>query len=333
MFGFIFGRLFGRRRRIKIHESSHLWRRSSRFSKVKLIRFLALSFFVAVIFGVIVFAGLFAWASRNLPAPDKVVRREGYATKIMDREGKTLYDVYNEQRRIPVDFTDMPSYLKQATVAIEDKNFYKHGGFDPFGWLRAAYSIIVRQQLAGGSTLTQQLVKNVLLTSQRTITRKAKEFILAIQIENKYSKDQILQMYLNEAPYGGTAWGVGAAAESYFGKEVKDLSLAESAILAGLPQRPSYYSPFSNNPKAYLDRTADVLRRMREDGYLSKEQYEESLKQLPQVKFKDQDSSFQAPHFVMYVKELLEARYGEKIVEQGGLRVTTPTIRRRSRPR
>ncbi|MBI2007598.1 MAG: transglycosylase domain-containing protein, partial [Candidatus Blackburnbacteria bacterium] len=165
--------------------------------------------------------------------------------------------------------------------------------------------------------------KNVLLSSDRTIARKIREFILAVQIERRYSKDEILQMYLNEAPYGGTAWGVETAADTYFGKSVKDLTLVESAILAGFPQRPSAYSPYGSDPKAYITRTKQVLRRMREDGDITKEQEAEALKQLPEVKFVGKKAGLKAPHFVMYIKDLLEERYGPSLVEQGGLKVTT----------
>jgi len=259
----------------------------------------------------------------NLPTPDKIIRREGFSTKILAREGEVLYDIFANQRRTPVPLDEVPLFLRQATIAVEDKNFYKHQGFDPTGYLRAIYNIVIFKRLQGGSTLTQQLVKNVLLTPERTIFRKIKEFILAIQIERKYTKDEILQMYLNEAPYGGTAWGVEAAAEVYFGKKVKDLNLVESAVLAGLPQRPSSYSPYSSNPKAYIARTTDVLRRMREDGYITAEQEEAALAQLPGVEFQARGASFKAPHFVQYVQKILEERYGERVVEQGGLRVTT----------
>ncbi len=325
MLTFIFKFIFGRRQRTKLHRyslSSFQFRRA-RFSKAKLLRFLALASFFVLLISLLSFAVLFVWSARNLPSPDKVVRHEGFASKIVDRNGETLYEVYGEQRRLPVNWEEIPLSLRQATIAIEDKNFYQHQGFDPFGWLRAIYSIVFKHTLAGGSTLTQQLVKNVLLSSQRTLTRKLKEFILAIQIEHKYSKDQILQMYLNEAPYGGTAWGVAAAAETYFGKPVKELNLVESAILAGLPQRPSYYSPFGNHPQAYVARTTDVLRRMREDGYINKTEEQEALKALAEVKFRQPESNFLAPHFVMYVKQLLAERYGEKMVEEGGLKVTT----------
>jgi 1A family penicillin-binding protein len=259
----------------------------------------------------------------NLPSPDKVVRREGFSTKILDRHGEVLYDIFVDQRRTPVSLTDVPEYLKQATVAVEDKNFYKHQGFDPFGMIRGLSRIFTRGYAQGGSTLTQQLVKNVLLTPERTVFRKIREFILAIQIERKYNKDEILQMYLNEVPYGGTAWGIVSAAETYFGKEVKDLNLVESAFLAGLPQRPSYYSPYSTNPKAYIGRTEDVLRRMQEDSYISADQMEAAKKEIERLEFLPKGASFKAPHFVQYVKEILEERYGQSVVEQGGLKVTT----------
>ncbi len=254
---------------------------------------------------------------------DKVVRREGFSTKILDRSGKVLYDIYADQRRTAVELDSMPLYLRQATIAIEDKNFYKHEGFDPIGILRAAYSIAFLGRVQGGSTLTQQLVKNVLLSPERSIFRKIREFLLAIQIERKYSKDEILKMYLNEAPYGGTAWGVEAASEVYFGKKVADLSLVESAFLAGLPQRPSAYSPHSATPKAFIGRTQEVLRRMREDGYLTREAEQEARKSLDSLEFLPRGASFKAPHFVQYVQKILEERYGENVVEQGGLKVTT----------
>jgi len=297
--------------------------RPRKFGWTRLISLLAtLSFFV-IVFLLLSVLALFVWYAKDLPQPDKIVRKEGFATKIYDRNGELLYDVFAGQRRTPVVLEEIPLHLRNATIAIEDKNFYKHKGFDPRGILRAIYNILVRRKLQGGSTLTQQLVKNVLLTSQRTLPRKIKEFILAVQIESKYSKDQILQMYLNESPYGGTAWGVEAAAEVYFGKRVSELNLVESAILAGFPQRPSVYSPFSDEPKAYIDRTQQVLRRMREDGYISPEQEEEAKKQLEEVKFASSSGTFKAPHFVMYVKKQLEDKYGQQIVEQGGLRVKT----------
>ena len=278
--------------------------------------------FVTVVGGIIVLVGVLAWVAKDLPSPDRIVRREGFSTKIYDRNNKLLYDVFADQRRTPVNLDQVPLILRQATIAIEDKSFYKHQGFDPFGFVRG---VVIRPLLTGrfegGSTLTQQLVKNVLLTQQRTISRKVKEFVLTLQVEQKYKKDQILQMYLNEAPYGGTAWGVEAAAEMYFGKSVDKVNLPESAILAGLPQSPSAYSPYVGDQ--YIGRAQAVLRRMREDGYISKDEEEVAKATLPKVEISTQSGLLKAPHFVFYVRNQLIERYGERAVEQGGLQVTT----------
>ncbi|MEK7061132.1 MAG: PBP1A family penicillin-binding protein, partial [Patescibacteria group bacterium] len=298
-------------------------RRSQRVTKSRKLVKLAKLIFVGAI-GILLLSFLvLPLLAFNLPSPDKVVRHEGYATQILDRNGETLYNVYVNQRRNPVLLSDVPLYLRQATISIEDKNFYKHKGFDIFGILRGFTRIFTRGYAQGGSTLTQQLVKNVLLTSDRTIVRKIKEFVLAIQIESKYTKDEILQMYLNEAPYGGTAWGVEAASEIYFGKKVKDLDLIESAIISGLPQSPSRYSPYSSTPKAYVERTKQVLRRMREDGYITADQEKNANGEVADVFFQPQGASLKAPHFVQYVQKILTDRYGEAAVEQGGLKVTT----------
>jgi len=288
----------------------------------KLVRLARFAFIGAIAFFVFLFFVLPLLAFK-LPSPDKIVRTQGFSTKILDRDGNALYDVYLKQNRTPVDLKDMPLYLRQATISIEDKNFYKHSGIDPVGIVRGFLRVFTAGRAAGGSTLTQQLVKNVLLTNDRTIVRKVKEFVLAVQIERKYTKDQILQMYLNESPYGGTSWGVEVASETYFGKKVADLNLVESAILAGLPQSPSKYSPYSSTPKAYITRTKDVLRRMREDGNITKDQEKQAVGQLDSVVFQPRGGNFKAPHFVQYVQKILEDRYGVSSVEQGGLTVTT----------
>lgn len=266
---------------------------------------------------------LFIWFSRDLPTPDTVKRRTGFSTTILDRFEKPIYDIYVDKNRIPVPLSDVPDTLKKATVAIEDKDFYKHQGFDPKGILRSIFNILTFRGIQGGSTLTQQLVKNVLLSSERTFPRKIKEFVLAVQIERKYSKDEILQMYLNEAPYGGTMWGIEAASQGYFGKSVKELTFAQAVTLAGLPQRPSFYSPFGQNPTAYITRAEEVLRRMREDGYISQLQEHEYRKELGTVTFASAGAQLKAPHFVQYVKKQLIKQFGEKKVDEGGLRVKT----------
>ncbi len=311
------------RRRMRSSSAIRFSQRTSGLTSSKNIAKLAKYGFLGIVGLFVILIVALPLMSFGLPSPDKVIRREGFSTKILDRNGKPLYDIFDNERRTPININDMPVYLKQATVAIEDKNFYNHSGFDILGTLRGLSRFFTRGYAQGGSTLTQQLVKNVLLSSERSALRKIKEFILAVQIERKYTKDEILQMYLNEAPYGGTAWGVESASETYFGKSAKDLNLVESAILAGMPQLPSRYSPYSSTPKAYVDRTTNVLRRMREDGYITKDQEEAALAELPEFKFQTKGSSFKAPHFVQYVQKILEERYGEKVIEQGGLKVTT----------
>ncbi len=291
--------------------------RSRKFAKwAKIAFFSAVGLFIFLFF-------VLPLLAFNLPSPDEIVRTEGYSTKILDRNGNLLYDIYASQNRTPVKLDSIPLYLRQATIAIEDKNFYKHQGFDPIGIVRGFLRIFTKGRMAGGSTISQQLVKNVLLSNERTIIRKVKEFVLTLQIERKYSKDEILQMYLNEAPYGGTSWGVSAAAETYFDKDIVDLTLVECAILAGMPQSPSRYSPYSSTPTAYVDRSTAVLRRMREDGYITEEQETSAVEMLPNVEFKEKGASLNAPHFVQYVENLLIETYGDAVVEQGGLTVTT----------
>jgi len=296
---------------MKLFESKRFW---YRFFLVFLI-FLGAALVATI--------GLFAWYSKDLPSPTKVVRREGFASRIYDRNGELLYDLYHDQKRQPVTDDLIPDYLKKATVAVEDKDFYKHSGFDPLAPFRILKNLFYFNKLTGGSTLTQQLVKNVLLTSEVSVTRKIKEFILAVQIEAKYKKNDILLMYLNESPYGGTAWGVGTAAEQYFGKSVKYLDLAESAILAGLPQRPNVYSPFSTTPTAYIARTEHVLNRMVEDKYIDQDTKNMTMEEVKNYKFYQNTSKLSAPHFVFWIKDILSKRYGEDVAEGGGLKVTT----------
>ncbi len=283
--------------------------------------FRAVLVFVGI--GFVALIVLFIWFSKDLPTPSKVVRRDGYSSKVYDRNDNPIYDIYDQAKRDPVAFSDVPDYLKKATIAVEDKEFYKHSGFDPLTPFRIIKNIFYFGKVTGGSTLTQQLTRNVLLTTERSITRKIKELILSIQIDAKYSKDEILSMYLNEAPYGGASWGVEPAAQQYFGKSVKELNLAECAILAGLPQLPSVYSPFSKTPMAYVNRTNHVLDRMVEDGYVSKELADSTMEQVENYEFNVSGSTNKAPHFVFWIKELLAAKYGETVVEGGGLKITT----------
>jgi 1A family penicillin-binding protein len=259
---------------------------------------------------------------KDLPSPTSLGNYDvPLATKIYDRNGKLLYDIFANQNRTTVPLSAMPKYLREATISIEDKNFYSHQGVNPIGGiLRAFVASITGGKLQGGSTITQQLVKSELLTPERSVTRKLKEIILAYWVELIYPKDKILEMYLNQVPYGGTAWGVETAAEKYFGKQVKDLTLAESALLAGLPQAPSLYSPFGSHPEYAFQRQKEVLKRMTEDKYITANQADEAEK--TQLTF-EKPTNILAPHFVMYVKEQLVDKYGERVVERGGLKVTT----------
>ncbi|HPJ17440.1 MAG TPA: transglycosylase domain-containing protein [Candidatus Woesebacteria bacterium] len=258
---------------------------------------------------------------KDLPNPKKLSLDEyPEASQVYDRNGKLLYEFYSEKRRIVSSLNEIPDDLKKATLAIEDSNFYKHIGFDFKGILRGLYRTVIEKRLQGGSTLTQQLVKNALLSPERTWTRKIKEAVLTIATEVLYSKDQIFEMYFNQTPYGGTMWGVKAAAKGIFNKEVKDLTLAESALLAGLPGSPTRYSPFAH-PEAAKKRQEMVLKRMRELNYISEEVYQKAVSEP--LNYYLSKTNIEAPHFVFYVKERLVEKYGLKRVNEGGLKVTT----------
>lgn len=262
---------------------------------------------------------------KDLPDPDNLTEnneRYGVSTQIFDRNGVKLYEIFSGERRVPIKLDEVPTYLLQATVAIEDKNFYNHFGFDPKGILRA---YLANQETGGfsqgGSTITQQLVKKAFLTAEKSYERKIKELFLSLLVENQYDKDTILEMYLNYISYGGTSVGIGAAAESYFDKQAKDLTLAESAFLAGLPQSPSKYSPFTSDASAATARQAEVLGRMIEDGYITNEQAE--IAKSEPLEFALKKTDIKAPHFVFYIRDYLVEKYGEDKVERGGLRVQT----------
>jgi len=259
---------------------------------------------------------------KDLPSPARLGSYDiPIATKVYDRNGVLLYDIFADQNRTPVPLSQIPKYVQQATIAIEDKDFYKHGGISPIGGMvRAIIASVARSKLQGGSTITQQLVKSALLTPERTVTRKIKEIILAFWVEMLYPKDKILELYLNQVPYGGTAWGIETASEKYFGKSVNELTLAEAAVLAGLPQAPTLYSPFGAHPEYAKARQKEVLRRMVEDRYVTQQESDTAANQ--ELAYKNAPN-IKAPHFVMYVKQELVDRFGEALVERGGLKVTT----------
>ena len=260
---------------------------------------------------------------RDVPSPRRLTSRENFAvsTQIFDRYDKLLYEIFADENRTPVNIDTLPPHVLQATVATEDQRFYSHFGFDLMGIIRAVKNNLEGKPVEGGSTITQQLVKNALLTPERSFKRKLKEAVLAVATEILYSKKEILEMYLNYISYGGTAVGIEAAAQQYFDKPSRDLTLAEAALLAGLPQAPSRYSPFGSNPLSSKNRQAEVLKRMVEDGYITDAQAQTAKAEILPLALSKTD--IQAPHFVFYVRDLLYQKYGVDTVEKGGLRVHT----------
>ena len=246
------------------------------------------------------------------------------STKIYDKTGEVLlYDINRDIKRTSVPFDQININIKNATVAIEDSEFYSHGGIRITSIIRAVLSNLTNVgKTQGGSTITQQLVKNTLLNSKKTITRKIKEWILAIKIDNSMPKEKILELYLNESPYGGSVYGVEEAAKMYFGKKAIDVTLAEAAYIAALPQSPTTLSPYGKNKDKLDARKNLVLSRMKELNFITQEQYDTAKNEVV-IFLPQQNSGIKAPHFVFFIKDYLETKYGADVVEQGGLKVTT----------
>ena len=276
---------------------------------------------MAIVLPLVGLAAVLVWFFHDLPSPKKLSSGDyPVSTQIFDRNGNLLYDIFADEYRTPIALKSLPPFVYEASISIEDKDFYKHFGFSIQGMVRAFGNTLFANKLQGGSTITQQLVKTALLTPERTITRKIREAFLTVGTEVLYSKDQILEMYLNNIPYGGTAYGIEAAAQRYFNKPARNLNIAEAALLAGLPQAPTRYSPFVNPEQARI-RQGDVLRRMLDDKYISRSEYDAALK--APLNYAKPSTNIRAPHFVFYIKSLLEEKYGLQKVERGGLRVKT----------
>jgi 1A family penicillin-binding protein len=248
------------------------------------------------------------------------------STKIYDRTGKVvLFDVHGNIRRTIVPLDKISDHVKHATIAIEDSNFYNHNGIEPSAIMRAIFVNLKEGNLLGGqggSTITQQVIKNSLLTSDKKVTRKIKEWLLAPRLEKELEKDQILEIYLNEVPYGGTVYGIQEASRKFLGKDAVDLTLVESAYLSALPQAPTYFSPYGNNLEDLEARKNKVLRQMLENQFITQSEYDEALQEVVTFE-KLEDFGIKAPHFVMFIREQLEEKYGADAVEQGGLKVIT----------
>ncbi len=297
-------------------------KRTTQFSWKKLGKI----FLVIVLASFLAIASIFIWFARDLPNPEKLSHLTlAQTTKIYDRTGQhILYEIHGEEKRTEIPFSQMPDNIKFATIALEDQTFYSNHGVEIKGIARAALKDILHRKVAqGGSTITQQLVKLSLLSSKKTLSRKIKEVILAVELEQKFSKDQILAMYLNKIPYGSNAYGIEAAAETYFGCHASQLTLDESALLASLPKAPSYYSPYGNHTKNLVARQKYALDQMAELGYITQAQAETAKKENILAKIKPFSDKIVAPHFVMYVKEYLENEYGDQRLEQGGMKIYT----------
>jgi len=265
-------------------------------------------------YGGFIFAGI--------PDPSKLGEQKGAeSTKIFDRTGTNVLYEFGDIRRTWKPINEISPFLRDATVAVEDKDFYKHGGISIRGIMRALWADIRGKSLQGGSTITQQLIKQTMLTPEQTITRKAREAILAIEVDKKLTKEKILETYLNVTPYGSNTSGVESASQSFFGTSAKDLSLAQAALLAALPKAPTYYSPFGSHTDSLFARQKYVLDQMADQGYIKKEEAE-AAKQV-KLTFKSKADRISAPHFVFYVREQLEKEFGTTLANEGGLKITT----------
>ena len=259
---------------------------------------------------------------RDLPDPQQLSQYPSkLTTQILDRNGVLLYKIYKDENRTLVSLHDLPQHVRNAFLAAEDKDFYSHNGFSLPGLFRAFYKNLFDNKLEGGSTITQQLIKNTILTPEKTLTRKVKEVILAIKTEYLFTKDKIFEMYLNQVGFGGPAYGIQEAARQYFNLDAQDLDLSQAAFLAGLTRAPSKYSPFGDQPELATSRQHWVLQQMLKENIIS--EYDYNLALVQKLDFQSAKIEIRAPHFVMLVKAQLVAQLGESVVTQGGLKVYT----------
>lgn len=277
---------------------------------------------------ILCFAGLFVlWAATlRIPALESIGERKvGESTKIYDRTGEILlYDFSTDVRRRVVPFDEISENIKKATIAIEDKDFYSHNGFDLSSFIRAVVVNLTTISFSqGGSTVTQQVVKNSILTKDKTPTRKLKELILALKLEKVLTKEEILTLYLNEIPYGGTTYGVQEASEGFFGKSASDLTVAESAYLAALPKAPSYYSPYGSHQDDLESRKNTVLREMLAQELITQDEYDVAVEERVEFKPRLNTRGIKAPHFVFFVIDELGKIYGEDVVAKSGWKIIT----------
>ncbi len=283
----------------------------------KYILFLFLAICVFILF-------LFFYYTYDLPRPEKFTESPFIqSTKIYDRTGKILlYNIYGEEKREIVPFDKISDNLKHSILASEDARFYQHGGIDLEAIIRSILiDLKLQKATTGASTITQQLIRSVYLTNQKTLARKVREVVLSIELERRYSKDQIFNWYLNEIPFGKNAYGVEAASQTYFNKSAYDLSLAEAAVLTALIPAPSYYSPYGSNKNLLLQKKDYVLERMQQLGYINEKQLTQAKQE--KLNFSETLEPIKAPHFIMYIEKYLEDKYGENFLKERGLKVYT----------
>lgn len=297
-------------------------RKRKRFLKIFQVAFYLISIFLLT--GVFLGSLAFLYFARDLPRPESFVDRQiSQPTRIYDRTGENLlYTIHGEERREIVQLEDVSPYFTDALIALEDTNFHSHSGFDIEGIVRSVFiNIRERDLAAGGSTITQQLVRSALLSPEKTFMRKVRELVLTIELERNYSKEDILEFYVNQISFGHNIYGIETAAQNYFEKNASELSLRESAILASLIRAPSALSPYGDNLNILIRRSNYALERMHSLGFISEEEKEIALEE--EVEFSRFRNYLRAPHFVLGVKQTLENRYGSDLLDQGGFKVYT----------
>lgn len=292
---------------------------SPHWDKKKVLQVLSILFALGVMYvGYIYF-------STELPAAEDLANLSiPESTKLYDRKGEVLfYEIYKDEKRTVIPTDQIPDVIREATISMEDDSFYEHGAFDWRGLTRAVFINLIQGRFAqGGSTITQQLAKNTFLTAEKTITRKLREAVLAIKLEQRYSKDEILDLYLNQVPYGPTIYGIESASIAYFDKSAKDIDLNEAATLAALPKAPSYYSPWGSHRDDLRDRKNYIISRMLELGYIDEAEAQGVSEELPEIQ-PQSETGIRAPHFAITIQEYLRDKYGEDALRTGGLKVIT----------
>jgi 1A family penicillin-binding protein len=290
-----------------------------------LLKFLVPALLLAILVPFLVFI----FFAKDLPRPESFTEKQFVqSTKILDRTGKVLlYEIYGEEKRTLVPLSSVPEFMKNAVIVTEDSNFYNNIGIDPKGILRSILvnlhikESVYSGSIIGGSTIPQQLIRSTFLTNEKTIQRKIREIVLSLELNRRYSKDQILEWYLSQIPFGSNSYGVEAASQTYFGKSVSDISLPQAAILAALIQAPSRLSPFGNHKDELLARKDYVLSRLADEGFLTKEKAQEAQKE--EIKFIEEPTQIRAPYFSLWVKQQIADKYGEEALMKDGLKIYT----------